>query len=231
MKGVTMSQSIPSEIRKEFEWIDREVLWLHGKWKIYCQLFFQSETRRNLLKMCGGACFYTFQQALLEAIQLSLAKLTDPPKGRSNLSLESLQERIEELEERRSEKSDEKRSEKLMEILCRLKAKCKPIRKLRNKHLAHSDLKTALERGANLEPVSQEMIEDALEVLREYVNTIQQHYLGTSTGYGILENFSADANHLVEVISQGVNFQSRFPELVKEGKITAEDLKGPWTGA
>ncbi len=226
-----MSQSIPPEIREEFEWIDREVLWLHGKWTIYCQLFLQSQTRRNLLKRSGGACFYTFQQALLEAIQLSLAKLTDPPKGRANLSLESLQQRIAELEERRSEKSDEKLSERLMEILGRLKVKCKTIRKLRNKHLAHSDLETALKRGANLKGVSQETIEDALGVSREYVNTIQQHYLGTSTRYGILENFSEDANALIAVMSQGANFQIRFPELVKEGKITAEVLRGPWSGA
>jgi len=41
-----MSQGNPSEIRKEFEWVDREVLWLHGKVMDHRNLVSPEQPRR-----------------------------------------------------------------------------------------------------------------------------------------------------------------------------------------
>ena len=76
-------------------------------------------------------------------------------------------------------------------------------------------------RGAEKElSISQQMVEDALSLVREYMNTIQTHYSQTETGYQhfIMQRGSED---LVTMLKFGL----RYDQLVRDQKISWEDIQ------
>jgi hypothetical protein len=140
-----MSQ-IPQAIDEIFQELKKEITWLHGRWKIYRQLFGHSEKRIELINECASTFFYIIQDVLLGEIQVTLSKLTDRARfgEHDNLSLEQLQLRV----ETQGEKS---LSAALRKLLDDLHNKCQPFRLRRNKLLAHLDLATAMK--SNFNPV------------------------------------------------------------------------------
>jgi len=157
-------------------------------------------------------------------MHLSLSKLTDPSRtGKcENLSLEQLQKQLHAL-------GEERLCEDLREILDQIHEKCEVSRCRRNKRIAHFDLDTSL--GRNLTPlpaVSQQMIEDTLHLLRQYMNAVERHYCekGILCEHGI--ELKRDADALVAILKFGF----RFKELVRDGKIPDDELgKGEWRDA
>lgn len=216
--------NIPKPINEVFEKIKKEILWMHVTWTIYRQLFAHSEKRIELLNKCGGLSFRIFEEALWDGIQLSLTKLTDPAAslGKDNLTFEQIQSRLEKSE-------DPILCGNLRDLLDGLKDKCAAFRRRRNKRLAHFDLKTAMQDGANLDPISRKMIEAALSLVREYMNTIEAHYDGHDTEYEqILGMSTADGNALVTWLKDGLE----FTELAKKLKKGRNELRsGKWDKA
>jgi hypothetical protein len=208
--------TMPSDVKDIFEELQTEITWLHGRWIIYRQLFGHSERRVELLNACASAFFYIIQDILLNDIQVSLSKLTDPARtGKyDNLSLEQLQERIEAT-------GDEQLAGRLRQLLNTLHDKCQAFRIRRNKRLAHLDLITAMQKGANsLPPISRQMIADALEIIREYMNVIDGHYCDNETVY---EDFMmlSDGEALLTWLKHGL----RYEELLQEQKVSWDDLQ------
>lgn len=153
-------------------------------------------------------------------VQVTLSKLTDPAATRKhdNLSLEQLQKRLE-------TNGAMALSDQTRQILDVLHIKCKPFRAWRNKQLAHLDLSTSMRSSANPLPgISRQMIEDALSLLRDFMNKIEQHYNDSEMGY---EHFimSSDGDALLSVIRNGL----RYEELVKLEAIPYDDwLRSEW---
>src|SRR5205814_2375279 len=112
--------------------------------------------------------FFIIQDVLIDEVQVSLSKLTDPAKTgkHENLSLEQLQTRLDNHADATLAASNRK-------ILDVLHSQCAPFREWRNKNLAHIDLLTAMKAAPNPLPgVSRQMIEDALASVRDYLNAI-----------------------------------------------------------
>ena len=217
-----MSQ-IPPLIDEIFQGLKIEITWLHGRWIIYRQLFSHSEKRIELLNECASTFFYIIQDILLGEIQVTLSKLTDPATSGQfkNLSLEQLQLRVETQQELSL-------SGVLRQLLGDLHIKCQPFRSWRNKRLAHLDLITIMKSKLNpLPSISDEMIEEALKITRDYMNTIERHYLQSETGY---EHFimQSDGEALIAMLKFGFRYQ----EMEKEGKIALDEWsKGEWKDA
>jgi hypothetical protein len=216
--------NIPEPVYEVFDRIRKEVLWMHVTWTIYRQLFAHSEQRIELLNKCGGLAFRIFEETLWDGIQLSLTKLTDPATsfGKDNLTFEQLQARLEKSE-------DTTPCAKLRNLLDGLKDKCAAVRRHRNKRLAHFDLKTAMQDGANLDPISRRMIEEVLSLVREYMNIIDSHYDQNDTKYEqVLGISTADGNALVAWLKDGLEFTEMAKKL---GKGRNELRSGKWDKA
>ncbi|MBW1746209.1 MAG: hypothetical protein JRG74_15055 [Deltaproteobacteria bacterium] len=215
--------SIPKDINEVYEELKTEITWVHGRWIVYRQLFAESEKRIDLLNECASAFFYIIQDVLLGEVQVSLSKLTDPAQSGKfkNLSLEQLQERLD-------AHGDKDLANQTRSILDRLHSKCTPFRVWRNKQLAHLDLTTAMKCTQNTLPgISRQKIEEALELVREFMNKIEGHYMDSEMGY---EHFSmqSDGEALVAMLRYGL----RYEELLKDGKVSYDDWHhGKWHDA
>ena len=215
--------SIPAEIEDVYEELKTEITWIHGRWIIYRQLFAESPKRIDLLNECASAFFYIVQDVLLGEVQVALSKLTDPATSGKfhNLSLEQLQARL-------TEYGEAELAAQTRQFLDQLHTKCDPFRIWRNKRLAHLDLTTAMKSQPDPLPgISREMIEDALELGREFMNSIERFYHDSEMGY---EHFlmTSDGEALVAVLRSGM----RYEELLKENKELILDWdKGHWHDA
>jgi hypothetical protein len=121
-------------------------------------------------------------RCFLGEIQVSLSKLTDPAVSGNfaNLSLEQLQARVE-------THGDAQLAAQLRLILDTLHSKCHPSALGGTSKLANLDLTTAMKSDLNPLPgISRQMIEEALALVRQYMNTIERHYHDSETATNIL---------------------------------------------
>lgn len=214
---------IPTNVAAVYEALKTEVTWLHGRWICYRQLFGTSEKRIELLNECASTFFYIIQDVLIDEVQVSLSKLTDPAKTgqHDNLSLEQLQSRLE-------QQGPSALAQANRAVLDILKKKCELSRQWRNKQLAHLDLQISMKASPNPLPgISRQMVEDALVLVRAYLNAVESHYNNSAFGY---EHFimTSDGEALLSVLRAGL----RYEELVKEQKIPYDDWRqGKWRDA
>jgi hypothetical protein len=207
--------NIPSDVDEVFQELKTEVTWLHARWITYRQLFAHSPKRIDLLNECASTFFYTIQDVLIGDVQIALSKLTDPARtgANKNLSLEQLQERIE-------KRGEPNLQATLRQILDQLKQKCVPFRTWRNKRLAHLDLTTAMKSTPNPLPgVSRQMVEEALELVRKYLNAIEINYDKSETGYEHFIMTATDGEALISMLKYGL----RYDQLIRERKIAIRD--------
>ena len=217
---------IPANIEDIYQELQGEILWLHGRWIIYRQLFAQSEKRLDLLNACGASFFYVIEEVLHGDVLLSLCKLTDPASTRTragnfdNLSLQQLHQQVEAVEPHLAAR--------LKKLLDTLDDKCRDFRAWRNKRLAHADLVTAMQSGVHPLPgISRQMIEDALTLIREYMNTIEGHYCNNRVAYNLFI-MNKDGHALVSILIDGL----RYRELQGERKIPYDDWsQNQWKAA
>src|SRR5262245_52385386 len=223
MATQTTTSAMPAAVFEVFDALRDETFSIHARWICYRQLFGTSERRFQMINECASTFFYFIHETLVEGVQISLTKLSDPAKtgAHENLSLEQLQSRL----EAHVDQALAHRTRPLLDII---HSRCDPFRTWRNKKLAHLDLSTALKLTVNpLAGISRQMVEDALSCVCDYLNAIEQHYFGNSSLYSELI-MSDDGNTLVLFLKRGL----RYKELVLERKIPFEDFgNGKWSDA
>lgn len=159
-----------------FDKIKSEVTRCHFYWIIYRQLLGTNENRIHIINKTTPSFFIMFQDLLFDYITLELSKLTDPADfGKNkNLSFYYL------LEQLRSEITEEFNS-KLFAILDELKSVTELFRNRRNKLVAHRDVQSITHKDNY--SISRQSVEDALTVVREYMNEIDGHFFNNQTLY------------------------------------------------
>ena len=188
---------LPPSIQDFWRSLHSEVVWLHGRWILYKQLFGTSPERIDILNAAAPTFFNIQQTIMLNDVQLSISKFGDPARTgtRTNLTLSVHIESF--------------------------KVSCDKIRHRRNKWIAHFDLNSMLQKQVvPLPGPSREEIERALEQLRAAMNSIATYYGLSQTLY---EHFSmaADGEFLVSTLRKGIRYQ----QLVKEGVIGRDDMR------
>lgn len=221
MSSTGNPSSVPLGVILIYDELRSEITWLHGRWLTYCELFEESPRRIDLLNESAGTFFCIIRGVLLDEVQVCLSKLTDPASSgkHKNLSLEQLQSKL-------VKYGDGTLVKECREILDKTHIQCQVFRVRRHKELAHLDLLTALKQLPQPLPgISRQMIEDALQSIRDYMNAIEGHYNGSEFGYEhFILNDGSDA--LLATLRAGL----RYEELVQERALPLDDWsKGKWS--
>jgi hypothetical protein len=206
----------PASIHQLWEALRYEVVWLHGRWIMYRQLFGTSPERIAILNRSAGTFFNTLESVLMKDVQISLSKLGDPADSKrgSNMTLKALLRQL----ERHGETLV---ASKLDPLIAVFDASCQKIRHRRNKWIAHFDMATMLNRSVTpLEGPSRAEIEEALLGLREAMNCVEVHYADTSTAYEYF-TIAADGDSLISTLMRGL----RYEEMVQAREIPQDNLR------
>lgn len=206
----------PKPIQELWATLSADVVWLHGRWIIYRQLFGTNQERINLLNEAAGTVTWILQNLLLHDVQLSLSKIGDPAGSgdRKNLTLRRLQQSL-----RNAGESDT--ADAMEDPLGRFELASQKLLHRRNKWIAHNDLDTRLSsRASPLAGPSRQEIEDSLSPLRETMNCVELRFTGSRTMY---EHFAMkqDGDHLIDALACA----KRYSELVKDGVIPRDDFR------
>jgi hypothetical protein len=211
----------PAAIRDIWSGLRSEIMWLHGRWIIYRQLYGTSPSRLEILNTSASTFFNILQFALLHDVQLSLSKIGDRAGSgsRKNMTLDALKQQLEEVGELQV-------VAKVTPLLKTYDTSCEKVRNRRNKWIAHFDLQTMLaSKVTPLEGPSRAEIETALKALREVMNCVELHYTNSQTAY---EHFmmTHDGEALLFMLMRGI----RYKELVDEGVVDFDDIRKRFPG-
>jgi hypothetical protein len=165
---------------------------LHGlahELTVYERLFHEDDGRRDLLANISGHAFEVIHEAIINAITLSVCRLTDHARGgpgkRPNLSLKYLEERL------RSE-NEIGWADNISDCLNRYAQWIYEIDTYRNRLVGHADAQTYV--GAEpIAPIKHMDIIEVADALVAVMNEIDAWLTGSSTYYRIMMAYGADA--------------------------------------
>lgn len=193
---------LPEGIEPIVTLIKFEIAWLHGRWRIFQQLYCGPSENIELLNNTAPTYFYITRKVLLEGILISISRLTDPKStlGHKNISLDQIIDRLDENQDRCLKKKLEEQLDTIDEIT-------KTIRNYRSKKLAHWDLEHSLEFEEPLEVITIKTIDDALEAIMKFMNDLEIYFLDSETAY---EAFSmrADGRTIINIIKKSLAYDS-----------------------
>lgn len=178
-----------------FELLKQEVIEIHYRWIIYRQVYAQGPDVTKLLNNNGVHFFYITQYLFLDYMALSFSKLTDQNKQGSNENLSLKQLIVFANDSRENDLAQE-----LKVIFDTLYKSCEKFRTLRNKRIAHADLDHATGKVNECLPgISRTYVEDALYLLRKFMNTFEVWIQDSSTVYEETHiAFGTDGDALIE---------------------------------
>lgn len=188
-----------------FRKLQDEALELHYRWDMYKEIYAGDTEQFEILNSCGSNFFYYVQHLILDHTSLTFSKLTDPDTqgGNENLSLQQIHSLAD-------ENGDNELVKELNEIFENLKSACEKFRLLRNKRIAHLDLGHAMKTTEEVLPgISREYVENALKLLREYLDKVEIFYKKSTTGYDIISGpYNAGGKALMSALKEAKKMQS-----------------------
>lgn len=190
-----MHMAVPnSDLENLLNAVNKQVIQLSYRWKIFCQLFDSGQDNIELLNKSGSNVFELFQRLILDDAMISLSRLTDPEKSKSseNVSVLNL------LEKARSHLKKSMVTEVEAQI-DELNNCVLTIRKHRNKALAHSDLEHALNAAA-LPSVTYDELESAMRILQSVVNKIANETCRRTTHYDPIIPYGCGGDSLLKAL-------------------------------
>jgi len=149
-----------------------EELRLGLKWKQYRCLFAGSQERIELLNEVAGTFFFIIQEVLHDDVLMHIGRLVDPENSgtnKENLSLSQLASTV--------KIHAPQISAEIKSLVEQEEDKARFVKVWRHLRLAHTDLKSALDRGATVLPeIDLEQIEEFLRALRAVLSKMLSHF-------------------------------------------------------
>lgn len=188
-----------NEHEQIFRRLWEQVCDIHYTWQMYCDLYAVSPDVIKLLNQNGSGFFRVNQLLMLDYVALSLSKLTDPSVTSKNKNL-SLKQLIKHAEKER----DTYLLAQLTEAFGKVELACEGFKKIRNKRIAHSDLKHALNEAEKALPgISQAAVEQALKQVREFMNIYEGYHTNCTTAYDCVHApYGTGSDALVESLKR-----------------------------
>ncbi len=183
---------IPDPVREPFRALYGEVVRLHFRWLLFKQLYVRGQTRVDLLNEMAGGLFYQLQYIMMDDVVMAAARLLDPAHsfGQENLTLNLLRDRV------AASVGPDIVSE-LDARIAQLLALSDPLRRHRNKRIAHADYQhhPAIV-GSVLPGIAIRLVDDVLKEIAEAMNVVQRRFERGTTVYDMVSGES-DADTLV----------------------------------
>lgn len=201
--------------------LDYKVTYLHATWQVYVQLF-SAKADLELLSETGGFAMGVVQRELIDSVLLGIARLTDPPStGKfQNLSLRRLADRC--LHEAKGNASSRQTlRDDLLVHLNVISLRAENIIRHRMKRIAHTDL-SMLRPEEHPPGIPRNEIEEALGLIRDYMNRINLHEGEGETQYDKVL-FSPDGGSLLFYLRFGRQL-AELHDRFTEGKLTESQL-------
>lgn len=183
--------TMPPDLADLYPALWQQAVWLHIVWNQYRQLFGTSPQQLDLLNEMAPGFFRVCHDALLDDVVLTLCRLTDGPKscGQPNMVLKRVADAV--------AACGEQALTVTVEIyLNEAVDRCETLREHRHKRLAHADLNVAVYKSP-LGTITREMIENALESVRSFINAIGEHFHGSPTDFQTPGALLGEANALI----------------------------------
>jgi hypothetical protein len=194
-----------------------ELAWLNDKWAEYVELFGTKPSRIELINKAAGHFFRIVQDTLWEDTLLHIARLTDPPKsaGKDNLTICRLPDLMD----------NESARHEVKELVSLAVAKADFCRDWRNRHIAHKDLRLALQDGAEpLKSASRARVAEMLTAFADVVNAVSVRYMSTTTSFEASGHWNGAAS-LLYVLDDGIRARKEQQDRLKAGDYREDDYK------
>jgi hypothetical protein len=162
--------------------------------------------------------FRIVHNVLFEDTLLAVARLVGPPKSlnKPNLTVERFPPLL----------VDVNLQDEVSSLIQKAKASTAFAVDWRNRRLAHRDLDLSLKRNQQaLAPATREKVEASLSALRDVLNRIEKKFCNAATVY--YSPTPGDAEALLCVIRDGVQWDRDRCERLKRGELRGEDMKPP----
>jgi hypothetical protein len=197
----------------------QEVANIHLNWGQFVELYGAKQERIDLVNRAASTFFGVVQRSLWESTLLHLARLTDPSKSpgkdRYNLTIQNFPDLI-----------DESTAKTQISELVRVAIdKTDFCRDWRNRHIAHRDLKLALDEPAKpLAKADKAKVDTALKAIVQVMNTVDMHFTGAETRYDLWSPHNG-AVGLLYVIDDGLKREEERMERRRNGNWSDEGLQ------
>lgn len=180
-----------------FECVNRSVIQLSFRWKIFCQLFDSGPDNIALLNASGAEVFGLFQRLALDDVIMALSRLTDPASSGRNKSDENAN--IKYLLQNATDSLDQDTNAELQASLARLEDHVKNLRVHRNKALAHADLRHTLNPDA-LPQVLYDDLEGAMKECRNLMGKLGKLLFACTCTYEVIIPFGRSGSDLLSLL-------------------------------
>jgi|ERR1700730_1782389 len=197
-----------------------ELTWIHWRWQQYRTLFGEKQSRIDLLNEAAPLFFRIVHNILFEDTLLAIARLVGPTTSFSkpNLTVERFPPLL----------VDANLRDEVSSLIQKAKASAAFAVDWRNRRLAHRDLDLSLRRNQLvLAPATREQVEVTLSALRDVLNQIETECCNAATVYDSPTH--GDAEALLYVIRDGLQYDRDRCERRKRGDFRGEDMKPPET--
>jgi AbiU2 len=165
------SDSMGKELGSIFHHCRQKFVAVTSLWDIYCVLI-DNKDRIDLFNRSSGFVAFTMHWQFLSGTILGLLRLLDPPKsmGKVNLTLQSL-----------SSLCSVEFSKQVEQQVANLVSQTKGLKEVRNKILAHNDLRQATNEDGPLEIESRKTITTIIQEILSLLNQIENFYMKSTT--------------------------------------------------
>jgi hypothetical protein len=168
-KEIFSDIKLPEDIRQIYILLCNEFIRLNYEWNFYLEMY-GNEANSVLLGKTARIFFETVEESFRYDMAMSICRLSDPQKSLGkydNLCIDGLIEKCANIEG-------------LNELHDEFINACKPIRKLRDKIISHSDLNIALKPNENpLPTIGKEQIDTIIDLFSKILNTISLYHGNT----------------------------------------------------
>lgn len=196
----------------------QQVAWLHQKWEQYVELYGTKESRLTLLNQAAPLFFRVVQDTLWEDVLLHIARLTDRPTsvGNPNLSIRRFPGVIEDAQTKLAVET----------LIAEALTASEFCRDWRNRHIAHKDLRLALDASAlPLKPASRAKVKEAIRALDAVINAISSRYSDSTTHFDGIGT-SGGGRSLLYVLDDGIKADEARRERLRNGIFAPDNLDG-----
>jgi AbiU2 len=187
---------MPAHVKEMFEGLQQELWHLHIKVEFWNQLFGSSRLRRELLDRMAKLLFDHLNDSLFVDIISRVTRMNDPIMSarRKNWNFASFKELVE--RDLSPLGIDLDLGRFTSETTC-----INPLfKEIRNRHIAHKDWERRNEPIFQIFPPH---LTKMLEAMRGFMNTIEEHYEGTTTKYNSIEtNSQGDGVTLIQHLKE-----------------------------